>query len=146
MKMQSVWISCFEDIEIKKRLPNIHPGVFCIFFNNYSPLLKVKKNSIERVLFNSNLKDVTSIRSIFEDRENNIWVATARGLVKLTNPLFLNYTKNSGLIENEVTAILSSKKKKLFFWVLTRVLPFIKTIALLPFQYTQKRCLATKEF
>ncbi len=85
-----------------------------IFFNNYSPLLKVKKNSIERVLFNSNLKDVTSIRSIFEDRENNIWVATARGLVKLTNPLFLNYTKNSGLIENEVTAILELKKEKAF--------------------------------
>lgn len=42
---------------------------------------------------------------IFKDQESNIWVSDSRGLFKFNILRFVNYNKNSGLVENEVSAI-----------------------------------------
>lgn len=42
---------------------------------------------------------------IFQDRESNIWVGDSRALFKFNTLRFVNYNKNSGLADNEVSVI-----------------------------------------
>ena len=45
------------------------------------------------------------IRSIFEDREQNLWVATENGLDRLRRNKVLSFTRNNGLLSDTVTSI-----------------------------------------
>ncbi len=47
--------------------------------------------------------------SAFIDREKNLWVTSFRGISKVRNTPFENYSKRDGLLENEVTAITKLK-------------------------------------
>ncbi len=51
----------------------------------------------------------------FLDRESNLWFTSYRGIDKISNMPFLNYFKENGLLENEVTAILEVEPDYLIF-------------------------------
>lgn len=44
--------------------------------------------------------------SLLVDREENLWIASLRGVSKISNMRFANYSESHGLLENEVTAIV----------------------------------------
>ncbi len=44
--------------------------------------------------------------SFFRDQENNIWITSTRGVSKLISRRFASYNRESGLLEDEVSAIL----------------------------------------
>ncbi len=44
--------------------------------------------------------------AVFEDREDNLWIGTARGVTKISSLRFANYTREQGLLEDEVSAVL----------------------------------------
>jgi len=44
--------------------------------------------------------------AFFKDQESNIWVTSFRGVSKITNRRFAGYNRESGLLEDEVSAIL----------------------------------------
>lgn len=49
------------------------------------------------------------------DREDNVWVGGLRGLSKIDSFRFLSYDRQSGLLENEVTAIAESPPGRMIF-------------------------------
>lgn len=49
------------------------------------------------------------------DKENNIWFTDLRGVDKLTFHPFTNFTKKTGLLENEVTAVLEYEPGNFIF-------------------------------
>ena len=51
----------------------------------------------------------TGSTQIFIDRENNIWICGHRGIGKISATGFINFYKDTGLFDNEVTAITESK-------------------------------------
>jgi PAS domain S-box-containing protein len=53
--------------------------------------------------------------SIFRDREGNTWISSTRGLSKLISRRFAGYNQDSGLLEDEVSAILQLENGKLVF-------------------------------
>lgn len=81
-----------------------------LYFSNYSPVYTLKDKDNLKVNFNHPLNK-SIVRKIFIDREDNIWLATPRGAVKLKNNSFINYNKLSGLLEDEVSAILETRDK-----------------------------------
>ncbi len=52
--------------------------------------------------------------SAFIDRENNLWVTSLRGINKVSYSPFINYTKTSGLVEDEVATIEIYKNGNIF--------------------------------
>jgi len=44
--------------------------------------------------------------SLLIDREENLWIASLRGVSKISNMRFANYSESHGLLENEVSAIV----------------------------------------
>ena len=53
--------------------------------------------------------------ALFRDRENNIWIATERGVSKLVSMRFANYRRAHGLLDNEVTSILETAPGRMIF-------------------------------
>ncbi|MDD8026010.1 MAG: two-component regulator propeller domain-containing protein, partial [Acidobacteriota bacterium] len=53
--------------------------------------------------------------AVLLDREMNIWIASLRGLSKISGQRFANFRKVQGLLEDEVTAILQLKDGRLVF-------------------------------
>ncbi|MBI9072531.1 MAG: PAS domain S-box protein [Melioribacteraceae bacterium] len=45
------------------------------------------------------------VTSLFEDKENNLWTTSLRGINKIKQNLFVNYTSINGLFKNEVSAV-----------------------------------------
>jgi signal transduction histidine kinase/ligand-binding sensor domain-containing protein len=50
--------------------------------------------------------------SLFIDKENNIWFTDTRGIDKVTYHIFANYYQSSGMLEDEVTAVLEYQPNK----------------------------------
>lgn len=61
--------------------------------------------------------DLTSdgATSVLVDKENNVWFTDLRGVDKLTFHPFTNFTKKSGLLEDEVTAVLEYQPDNYIF-------------------------------
>ena len=53
--------------------------------------------------------------SFFMDREKNLWISSLRGVSKIPSLRFANYNKTSGLMEDEVSAIVECAPGKLVF-------------------------------
>jgi PAS domain S-box-containing protein len=53
--------------------------------------------------------------SVYIDREQNVWFSDSRGIDKVSNLFLLNYYEISGLLEDEVTAILELKEGGMVF-------------------------------
>lgn len=43
--------------------------------------------------------------TVFIDQEKNLWIASLRGLNKISSKRFVNFTKENGLFKNEVTSV-----------------------------------------
>ena len=71
-------------------------GILRIALDGHTPVQRYTRNDG----LSSNL-----IRSIFEDREHNLWVATENGLDRLRRNRVLSLTQSDGLISNTVTTI-----------------------------------------
>jgi len=70
---------------------------FLIHFNAFL-------NRWESILL-SGKKVCGGINTLFKDREENIWIATTRGVLKIPSLRFLNFHNTSGILKNEVTSI-----------------------------------------
>lgn len=79
-----------------------------IFFSRYSPAYTFRGQKIEKIAFDHAL-NLSWCGDIFHDREENIWIATDRGAVKLSPMPFRNYNEKYGLYKNEVSAILETR-------------------------------------
>ncbi len=87
-----------------------------IYFGNYyKKYLFDQRSSKAQPLFTRNGFITDGAVDIFIDDENNIWFPTLRGLNKFNNFNIKNYFESSGLLENEVTAILQTKDGKYIF-------------------------------
>ncbi len=53
------------------------------------------------------------VTSLLLDRESNVWVASLRGLSKVESRRFLTFDRDSGLLEDEVTAVIEPAPGKL---------------------------------
>ena len=52
--------------------------------------------------------------SVFIDREQNVWLTDTRGINKINNLKLINYYKNNGMLEDEVTAIAEMNDGKIW--------------------------------
>lgn len=75
-----------------------------ILFSNTSKLKVVKNKFFDQIKFDNQLNSYWP-NDIQNDQENNIWIATDRGVVKLTSLHFISFDQTNGLPENEVSAI-----------------------------------------
>ncbi len=50
------------------------------------------------------------VSSLFRDREGNIWIAGLRGISRIEDIRFASFSKNNGLFDDEVTAVLERKR------------------------------------
>ncbi|MDW7692477.1 ATP-binding protein [Flammeovirgaceae bacterium SG7u.111] len=86
-----------------------------IYYSYRSPLSRINRkdnNKEENIQVDHDL--MYSIASgALVDTDQNIWVSTVRGCYKIESAAFLNYTKRSGLPENEVSAILNLQNGKI---------------------------------
>ncbi len=82
-----------------------------LVFSNRSPAYICEDGKL-RALKYDHIISTTICSGLLVDREGNIWIATARGVVKLNTDNFVNYNKLSGLQENEVSAIIQSPRLK----------------------------------
>lgn len=77
-----------------------------IFFGNGNALLYLNKDTGEIKSFNQKSEQFSGgATSVFVDREKDVWITTLRGIDKVKASPFVNYNKNTGLLEDEVTAI-----------------------------------------
>ncbi len=53
------------------------------------------------------------VTSLLLDRESNVWVASLRGLSKIESRRFSSFDEDSGLLEDEVTAVIATSPGKL---------------------------------
>ena len=77
-----------------------------VFFGNIWAKYYISGNSEVPVpLMSDNGFSSHGATSVFVDREQNIWITDTRGINKINNLKVINYFKNNGLLEDEVTAI-----------------------------------------
>lgn len=69
-------------------------------------LTKVSSHGIERMTVENGLPN-NRIVSLFQDRENSVWVGTNGGLLRLREAPFTSITKQDGLSDNFVRTILN---------------------------------------
>ncbi|MBN2424207.1 MAG: response regulator [Calditrichaceae bacterium] len=55
------------------------------------------------------------VTQIFVDREENIWIGSARGISKIPSLAIVNYRQESGLLQDEVSAIAQKKDGSIVF-------------------------------
>jgi ligand-binding sensor domain-containing protein/signal transduction histidine kinase len=72
------------------------------------------QNKISKRLFKTNLTNV-SIKSILQDKQGNIWLATYRGLLKIMGPTEQLLTINNGMASNSPRCLFEDKSGNI--WV-----------------------------
>jgi len=55
------------------------------------------------------------INTIFEDREENLWIGARDGLYRITPARFTSYTLQEGLACNNVMSVLEDKEGAMWF-------------------------------
>lgn len=80
-----------------------------IFYSGFTPpsMVDLETGKGKSLMVQGRQKNALTNR-IFLDKENNVWVADHRGLIKFNLLRFQNYNKNTGLIEDEVSSILET--------------------------------------
>ncbi len=77
-----------------------------IYFGNQFALFSYSLLNHKLLLLNKKQGFVSNgITSIYQDREDNLWMTAHRGINKIKKSKFKNYYELNGLLENEVTAI-----------------------------------------
>lgn len=78
-----------------------------VFVANANNLFYYNRRSGKRFPLNSKTGMASDgVMAMFRDREGVVWLGTPRGLIKLPNRRIVNFNKNTGLLEDEVTAVL----------------------------------------
>ena len=87
-----------------------------LFYGNIYDIYHLKKRAgnIERLGRKSSLI-TEGATSFLIDREKNLWITSLRGVSKIQSMRFKNYSKDQGLLENEVTAIAEIEPGKMVF-------------------------------
>jgi ligand-binding sensor domain-containing protein len=97
------------------RIRNIHVTKDAILCATKNGATEIGKNS----LFHYNLQNgliFENIRSVFIDREQNIWLGTdGKGLLKLTGKSIISYTKADGLSSDAVMSISQNRNGNFYF-------------------------------
>lgn len=83
-----------------------------IIFNGFSSVFFYKDNKVAQLLFNHELSTSIRNRVLFIDKEDNLWIGSGRGLIKLNTQHFTSYNRLSGFKEDEVSALLEIKESK----------------------------------
>lgn len=73
-----------------------------------------KTQSIQRLSKKNGLID-NGLLDVFKDRENNLWLATNRGVCKLSSFRFESYDETTGFLENECTAVIERNPGEFVF-------------------------------
>ena len=85
-----------------------------IWVGTYTGLCRLNGDQFER--FNIPKAEESWIRSITEDREGNLWFATAdKGAFQFDGSGFRQFSKINGLCSNDLTCILKDSKGNLWF-------------------------------
>ena len=86
-----------------------------LWFGTKVGIMKFKNDNIE-YLIPQNVDSVNCIKSILEDNFGNIWFGTEQnGVLKYDGVHFTNYKKRTGLIGNQVNAMIQSKSGEILF-------------------------------
>jgi ligand-binding sensor domain-containing protein len=97
------------------RIRNIHVTKDAILCATKNGATEISENSV----FHYNLQNgliFENIRSVFIDREQNIWLGTdGKGLLKLTGKSIISYTKADGLSSDAVMSISQNRKGNFYF-------------------------------
>ncbi|MBK6524634.1 MAG: hypothetical protein IPG07_03205 [Crocinitomicaceae bacterium] len=97
------------------RIRNIHVTKDAILCATKNGATEIGENSV----FHYNLQNgliFENIRSVFIDREQNIWLGTdGKGLLKLTGKSIISYTKADGLSSDAVMSISQNRKGNFYF-------------------------------
>jgi len=80
----------------------------CLYFGNEAMGFCVSENDGVRPLDILAGLLAPGVNALLGDREGNVWVASERGLSKIANRRFDSYTRDHGLFQSEVTAVLES--------------------------------------
>lgn len=75
-----------------------------LFFSHNSPAYIVQDSTFKPLYFNDALL-FAWCSAIVPDREDNLWIATERGAIKLAEYSFRSYESGNGFFEDEVSAI-----------------------------------------
>ncbi len=102
--------------DISRNLRLIYDGFRGIYYGNmkFLSFLDIKKQT-NQLIGEKNGLISEGVIGLICDREKNIWVASLRGVSKIASLRFANYTKEEGLLEDEVTAIAPIGEKYLVF-------------------------------
>ena len=85
-----------------------------IFFTDEYTFYKYEIKSEELQPFKLSVADVVPYYiSLFGDLENNLWISTRRGLLKVNNFSFMGFDTQSGLLEKSVASLLEIEKGKI---------------------------------
>jgi signal transduction histidine kinase/ligand-binding sensor domain-containing protein/DNA-binding response OmpR family regulator len=89
---------------------------YAVYINHSKGLcrLELPTGDLATLGTESGLPDSPAV-DLMIDRENNLWVATSEGAYKLVSLRFGTYSKDNGLLENEVTAICEPRPGLLLF-------------------------------
>ncbi len=99
---------------IRKLDPNVNLGYYSslpdraggLYFGTSTWVSRLdSRNEIEILDRNSGLIN-EGATSLFRDREGNVWVSGLRGISRIISTRFAGYSKENGLFDDEVTAVL----------------------------------------
>ncbi len=100
-------------------------------FNN--TLAYLPNNEIRFRVFPKNLLNIQTLHNISIDREQNIWVATDRGVIKLSKTKVVNYAEPEGIKKNRVSSISEVSKNKYLITTPTDQLYWLENKSIKPF-------------
>ncbi|MFT7617691.1 MAG: signal transduction histidine kinase/ligand-binding sensor domain-containing protein [Planctomycetota bacterium] len=80
-----------------------------IWFGSPFYVYHFSKDNTLNLLRRGNGLGSEGMTAVFRDREQNVWIASARGITKIGSNPFLGYDRNSGLLDDEVSAIGQTK-------------------------------------
>ena len=78
--------------------------------------------------------NIQTLHNITIDREQNIWVATDRGLIKLSKTKVINYAEAQGIQNNRVSSISEVSKNKFIITTPTEQLYWLENKTITPFK------------
>ena len=108
--------NCFSRFEGIKKIKN--PIISVVkqersgaFWFGTSPHYVIRIDGTSESIFNigHGVQQGTIIKSIYQDKNNNIWFATDNGLTILNGGKFSYYDKNKGLVDNKITRIIEDR-------------------------------------
>ena len=100
-------------------------------FNNTLAYLPNNENRF--LVFPKELLNIQTLHNISIDREQNIWVATDRGVIKISKTKVVNYAAAEGIINNRISSISEVSNNKFLITTPTEKLFWLENKTIKPF-------------